>query len=193
MAETAQLIIFSGLKHSGKSSLARLTALRFGWAAQDLDSLIAQLATEEKPELGSPVEYATVVRALYRNFGREVFQDYETRAARLACQNDRPTPGILSLGGGTMENPAAMSWLDQVGVIIFLDTPFEILFERIMRGGLPAFLDPADPRKSFEILYEKRRALGRSQAHHILDLGSKSLDQAFQVLIPLIKEHCHVR
>ena len=188
MEQAKGLYIFSGLKHSGKSSLARLCAQRRGWFAQDLDVLVAQLAIQEKPDLGEPEDHAHLVRTLFRAFGREVFQDYECRAVQGFFRQLPMPPLILSLGGGTMENSAAMAELADKGTIFFFDTPSDILFERIMRGGVPAFLDPENPRRSFEILYERRRALGRSQARHILELGTMNLEQAFQALVSLLEE-----
>lgn len=191
------LIIFSGLKHSGKSSLARLVSQRFGWPAQDLDVLIARLAVREHPELSGAGDHAAVVRSLYRTFGKEVFQRYEALAASEAGAREDPADrerfGILSLGGGTMENEAAMAVLGSHGMVIFLDAPCDILFERIMRGGVPAFLDPLDPRKSFQTLYQRRRTLGMAQAHQVVALGTMNLEEAYSELVPLIKEHFHVR
>jgi shikimate kinase len=195
-----KLIIFSGLKHSGKSSLARLFSQRLGLPAQDLDVLIARRVLAEHPEFQGTGDHAAVVRAFYRACGRDAFMACEARAAGEAATSEVPASGgagggaaILSLGGGTMENEAAMAKLAGAGLVIFLDAPCELLFERIMRGGLPAFLDPADPRKSFENLYERRRRLGIERAHHVVELGAKNLEQAYSELVPFIKEHINVR
>jgi shikimate kinase len=194
-----KLIIFSGLKHSGKSSLARLFSQRLGLPALDLDALIADRVVGACPEFADAGDHASIVRAFYRMRGKEAFMEMETQAARTAASGSRDTDGvgcgpmILSLGGGTMENQAAMDSLAGVGLVIFLDAPCGLLFERIMRGGLPAFLDPADPRKSFENLYDRRRRLGIERAHRVVELGAKNLEQAYSELVPFIKEHINVR
>jgi shikimate kinase len=190
-----KLVIFAGLKHSGKSSLARLFAQRLGLPVQDLDLIIARLVVERYPEFTGAGDHAAVVRAFFRSRGKEAFMEMEAQAAQEAVSGlpEKGGPLILSLGGGTMENEAAMASLAGTGLVVFLDAPCGLLFERIMRGGIPAFLDPADPRKSFENLYERRRALGIGQAHRVVELGAKNLEQAYSELVPFIKEHINVR
>ena len=193
MAGQRKLIVFSGLKHSGKSTLARLVAQRQGMPLLDLDQVIARLAVAALPELGPSGDHATVVRQLYRGHGKAVFQDFEARAAAEVGNQIGSRSLVLALGGGTMENGIAMKNLGDLSLIIFLDSPCDILFERIMRGGLPAFLDPADPEGSFRQLFERRRSLALGQADQVVVLGNKSIEQAYDTILPLIKEYLHGR
>lgn len=161
-----------GLKHSGKSSVGQELARRLGWPFYDLDEMIS----EEDPDRRNP-------RAIFKESGRDVFQDYERRAAsRLgAC----PPPLVLALGGGTVENSAAMKILDGCSnrVWIWLEEDWDVLYERIRQGGLPSFLDPQNPRESFMTMAARRREMAESYAPRILKVGGRSIDECVEEII----------
>ena len=192
MSDQKRLIAFSGLKHSGKSTLARLMAQKYKLAFADLDQLIAVAAAKDHPNLGCPSDYQSLVRKLFRELGKNAFQAYETRAVDEYCQAS-DSLRILALGGGTMDNPVAMRIIGKHAVTIFLDAPFSLLFERIMRGGLPAFLDPADPEGSFRQIFDHRRVLGMAQAQSVVSIGNKNIEDSLDAITPSIKEIIHGR
>lgn len=166
-----RLFLF-GLKHSGKSSVGREVARRLDWPFYDLDELI----TLEDPDRRSP-------RLIFRESGQHVFQEYERRAVLRIV--DREPPLVLALGGGTVENESAMKHLNLCPnrVWVWLDEDWEILFERVMQGGLPSFLDPVNPRQSFRELAVRRRQLAERYRPHILQVRERGVDDCVQQII----------
>lgn len=161
-----------GLKHSGKSTLGREIAARLGWAFHDLDALVSA----EDPQGRDP-------RRIFREDGKNVFQEYERRAALRAAT--LPPPLVLALGGGTVENQEAMQALDQAEgrLWVWLEEEDRVLFERVMQGGLPAFLDPDHPWESFQRLAQRRRSLARAFQPRIVSVNRRSVSECAQEIL----------
>lgn len=182
-------IVLIGLKHSGKSSLARLAAQEFGLAAVDLDDAVADLARAAFPDLAAVAENPACVRQLFKTRGKAAFQKLEAEAAAAAAASGGQ---IVATGGGAMENPAVAAAFAGAAAL-FLDAPRDALYQRIVRGGLPAFLDPQRPREHFYEIYEQRRRLAQAWADRTVDLDGKSLDQAYALVRIHIKECLNAR
>lgn len=150
----------------------------------DLDDLLLQEARGEG--YGS-------VRELYRTAGRKKFQEYEARAAEKACAPNSASELILSLGGGTIENPAARDTLKPAGSFIYLQVEEEVLFKRIQRGGLPPFLiGSRPPQEMFHDLWVRRHQLYVSYADLVLTLPNQAVEDNFKLLYTQLKEHNYV-
>ena len=147
------IIVIGGLKHCGKSTLGRLIARDLGYQFYDLDDLIR----EETNGIWDSV------REIWKTFGQEEFQRLEEEAARSFIDWHIPglkEPGaVLSLGGGTIENPGAMTWLKNRGLNVYVRAPKNLLYGRIMAKGRPPFLSQENPQSDWDGLYEKRDAL----------------------------------
>src|SRR6056297_2227080 len=142
-----QNLYLAGLKHCGKTTLGKLIAARTDREFYDLDELLLEVAAGQG--------YSSV-REIYRTAGREKFQEYEAAAARKAPLS----AAILSLGGGTIENPSAYEALKLGGSLIYLQVEEAVLFKRIERGGLPPFLIGDRPAAElFHELYIRRHNL----------------------------------
>jgi len=131
-------ILITGLKHSGKSTAARSAAGALKADFLDMDDLIEKLhLAEEGIRLSA--------RDIYRR-GREIFQRYESAAAEeLAI---RGGGFIAAAGGGLCDNDDACLRMKDF-IWIYLEEKPEILFNRIKKGGIPAFLTSKDPYNEF--------------------------------------------
>jgi len=139
-------IILSGIKHSGKSTVGWALASQLGLYFADLDDLILRDA-----------DGFDSVRDIYR------------------IQANEGKDFVLSLGGGTIENQAALELLNREDVsTYYLDADEKALFNRIARGGIPPFLEGENPKEKFGILYEKRSELYRNWASVIIDTRGKT-------------------
>lgn len=102
------------------------------------------------------------VRSMYTNKGQDFFMAAET-AALSEFINEYSAAGgkgaVLSLGGGTVENTAAVEQLKNTGTRIYIKAPANILYNRIIRKGIPPFLSQENPAEDFEKLYAKRDRL----------------------------------
>jgi shikimate kinase len=151
-----QRIILAGIKHSGKSTIGWELSSRLGLYFADLDDLILRDAQKY-----------TTVRELYRDLGAEGFKNQEYVSLNHFLKVNINKSFVLSLGGGTIENPAAIELLKDGNIdSFFLDAESEVLYKRIIRGGIPPFLEGDDPLQKFEEMYYRRSKMYRNWADH---------------------------
>ena len=160
---TLQLL---GMKHSGKSSVGRLWALRKGWDFFDLDTLLEAQAGGNRTS-----------RQIYLDEGRDGFQRHEAEAAEFIAGRLQKEKAVLAWGGGTITNPRAVEALKDLGVLVVLADTAEVLFGRILRGGRPAFLSADRPWEDFQVLYRERTALMEALSPWRLDLSGATPEQ----------------
>jgi len=178
-------LIFMGLKHCGKSVLGGRLARRLGFAFEDLDHLIMGIAGDEG--------YASI-RELYRTVGLENFQDYETAALDKFFDFPETEGLILSLGGGTVENPSAMEIAKTRGVLVHLSVEEQVLYDRIIPGGIPPFLQgERSPRHMFHELFLHRSELYRRYADMSISLPDQSVGDNTELIYSRLKEQLYVR
>ena len=161
-------IILMGIKHSGKSTIGRILSEQFGYRFMDLDDLVLA-------ESGG--QFASV-REMIEQEGRENFKLKETNAARNFYKQAKieKDPVVLALGGGTMENSDTLSRLKEIALLIFIDVPERMLFDRIMKGGKPYFLSADDPLGDFQKLYHFRKEICLRHADIIVNGAEKTAD-----------------
>ena len=120
-------------------------------------------------------------REIYR-FSPDVFGKLETEGAIEAADFMEKNSLILALGGGTVENRPAMAILKKKAVLIYLEDLQENLLKRILRRGIPSFLDQDDPEGSFSVLFKRRTALYRTDAEIVVPVNEASIDEALDML-----------
>jgi shikimate kinase len=145
-------VVLLGMKHCGKSTVGRALAARRGASFYDTDELVEQLHARQ---FGQRLTF----REIYRQRGAAFVENLEADAvAQLARQlADTGESAVVALGGRTPLNPLAADDVGRLGSAVWLDVEPEELLRRILAGGVPAFLDPADPEGSFYELYDQRR------------------------------------
>ena len=172
-------VFIMGIKHSGKSTLGAMLARHVGGTFIDLDDVILQRFSRSRHGL------FTSVREVYRTLGPQGFAEIEAEAAGEV--SSYPTPReemqVVALGGGTIENQRAMTHLDASGVFLYLVQQEQILYRRIIAGGIPPFLDCADPAASFHELFLRRDALYRQRADCIVDIVNKNQAESLAAVI----------
>jgi len=173
-------IILTGMKHSGKSTLAGMLAWEMKVPNIDLDKLV-----EEEYRSDGLVS----CREIYKQHGETFFKDLECKAAQKLARSMRHEFHIASLGGGTIENEAAWNVLAGIGTIVYIVVDIDLLFTRIMKNGLPAFLSADDPYEDFSVLYGRRSALMRAKADIIVELQDDPIEESFRKVVKKIKEY----
>src|ERR1044071_9720369 len=124
-------IVITGFMGCGKTRVARALAWRRGVVMVDLDDWITRRVGR------SPAQ-------LINEDGERAFRAIETNALRELLQSG--DAGVIALGGGAWIEEANRELIDQFGCTsIWLDTPFEICWQRISAS-------------------EEDRPLGRSRA-----------------------------
>jgi shikimate kinase len=149
LAVTVDKIFLVGFMAAGKTTVARALAARLGWRAEDVDELIE--ARERR----------TVAEIFARN-GEPYFRAIEREILRLLLPLRHV---VVATGGGTfveVENRAAMN---QDGLSIWLDVPFEEVLGRLPADGRRPL---AADRMQMERLFATRQ-LAYAQAHLRVD------------------------
>ncbi len=118
-------IVLTGFMGAGKTSVGRLLASVLGWEFLDLDAHLEARA-------------GATIATLFSTHGEAHFRRLESSA--LANALARPLT-VLALGGGTPEELTNRLLLEQTPgtLVIFLDAPFETLYDRCM---LESFASP---------------------------------------------------
>jgi shikimate kinase len=136
-------IYLTGFMGSGKSSVARLLANRLGWEFIDLD---AEIEAREN----------VTVAEIFEKRGEPEFRRIETELIRKVVQRvECGLPAVIALGGGSFVQPANARMLEDHGISIWLDCPFETIRQRIVDiESRPLARDG----EAFRQLYDERRA-----------------------------------
>ena len=160
-------IFLCGIKHSGKTTIGKLLAKRLGRRWYDLDREIER-------KIGEPI------RTFYRAFGQEAFQQLEVEVLEAIIGEEEL---VISLGGGAADNDPLMKMVKERGTLVYLYLEEAHLLERILRGGIPPFLDEKDVEGSFHRLYERRNRRYSKDCNHLIQLP---FDQAKEENVELV-------
>lgn len=145
------LILF-GFKSSGKTHFGKLLAKELKRTFIDTDDLITTLYEKENHKKKN-------VRQIYTELKEEKFRALETRAIHtLKGTQD----AIIAVGGGAMERPENVRFLEALGALCFLKAHPKTLTKRILKEDLPPFLDPKDPEGSLVRLIQERTQIFNS-------------------------------
>ena len=135
-------IYLVGFMGSGKSTIGRLLAEQLGWHFVDLD---AEIEAAEQMSIAK----------IFETRGEAEFRRLETEAMRQHVRTiECGRPAVLALGGGAFVQPENYAMVENNGITIWLDCPFEIVQRRV--EGLTNRPLARDP-ESFARLYESRR------------------------------------
>ena len=178
-------LAFAGVKHSGKSTFGKKVAHALHVQFADSDELLLIQYNERNP---SPFSN---LRDLYREKGKEVFMEYEYLGILHYFENIS-LPGILSLGGGIVDNVKAMNIIKEKSFILYLDVPEEILYKRIISKGIPPFLDSMHPKDHFSKIYNDRSERYMRDADIILNVGGLPIDESLSLIMQKILEEHNV-
>ena len=174
----AKILLF-GIKHSGKTSIGKLLSQELGWSFSDLDDCIEMRTREEA---------GVSIRDFFRVEERSRFFSIERSCLATFLEN-HPAPWILATGGGIIDNTAALELVPGGTVKILLHSAPEILYERIIRKGLPPFMSADDPYGSFLSIYNSRTSRYRALADIIIDRTNETKEESIGTLITLLKDY----
>jgi shikimate kinase len=145
-------IYLVGFMGCGKTTIGRMLAHRIGWHFADLDHDIEKA-------------HGATVQQIFAEHGEPHFRALEHHALKArVTEIERGKPSVLALGGGTFVRPDNYALLENNGVTLWLDTPFELIQKRVAAdGSRPLATDPA----KFRELFETRRELYQLADHRV--------------------------
>ena len=152
-----------GFMGSGKSSVGRSLGRRLGWRFEDVDALIEARERKAIPEI-------------FAEQGEAYFRAAEREVVRQLCG---PRHVVVATGGGTFVSVENRRQINEDGVSIWLDVPFEVAVARVPADGRRPL---ASDREQFEQLYAQRRAAYQF-AHHRLDASRSPVEELVERIL----------
>lgn len=163
-------LYIAGFMGSGKSSVGRMLADRVGWDFVDVD---AEIEREEK----------RTITAIFEAHGEAEFRRIETEAIRrLVKQVEHGIPAIVALGGGAFVQAENFEMLENNGISLWLDVPFDAIVERLAAEGKDV-RPLARDLEALKRLYDER-ASGYRRADYRIDAGC-DVEQVVEAILEL--------
>ncbi len=134
----------TGFMGTGKSTIGRRLADRLERPFADLDKVI-----EEKE--------GRSIKEIFESEGESYFREKEWE---YLSEQTKSFKGVLALGGGALHNQHVVDHLKVHGLLIFIETPLEVIVDRVLRNKRrPIVLDAEGKIKSREMLLTELKAL----------------------------------
>lgn len=177
-------IVITGPKGAGKTSVGELLAERLEVEFVDTDDLIERLYLSRTGEEKS-------FREIYRDRGREYFRDLEKEAIRELASKQWC---VISTGGSALMNPESRRMLRPRAVWVYLDVTPDVLWERVSRDGIPAFLDDSDePEEQFARRISRTRDVLLPHCDAVVECEEETLAEVTTAVRDRIGEEIEVR
>ncbi|SMP06466.1 shikimate kinase [Desulfurobacterium pacificum] len=163
-------IALAGFMGCGKSSVGKVVAKELGWKFLDLDEEIERVTGKK-------------IREIFESGGEEKFRRVEREV--LESVLNREGNLVISLGGGTPTWGDNLSLLKEKALLIYLDTPFDVLWKRI-EGDRERPLASLGKEK-VKALFERRKKF-YEEADLIVDTSGKSVEDVAEEVLTAFKE-----
>jgi shikimate kinase len=165
-------LVLVGLMGAGKSSVGARCAERLGRAFVDTDDLIVDQA-------GMPVD------EIFRTGGEERFRELERRVIADVCVS--PAPLVIASGGGAIVDVDNRRRLREVGVVVWLHAPTEVLVSRVGNDpGRP--LLGGDPHGALARLGAARQDTYSQAADRIVETEGRDLGAVADAVLAAFEE-----
>lgn len=148
-------IVLVGMMGAGKTTVGRELARRMGFRFFDCDHEI---------EARTGVKIPTI-------FEIEGEEGFRRRESMTLEELTHESGVVLATGGGAVLRPANRALLHERGVVVYLDVPPQVLWERTRHDRNRPLLQCENPRGRIETLYRERAPLYREVAHIIIEGG----------------------
>lgn len=166
-------IVITGPKASGKSNIGARLAELLGAEFYDLDNMIETVFYERE---GARLNF----REIFRRHGEEAFRELEIESAKRITQMGGV---VLSTGGTTFTVDALREILVPDSYVILLKNDEAVLWDRVVRKGMPAYLDGVEnPREEF---YRRVATVVEAVTPHanmVFDTEELSIEDVAQIL-----------
>lgn len=158
-----KIIYLVGIKHAGKSKLGQ-----FASVALNTSYRVAFADTDDLMMKNLHGKAIASVRDYYRDQGKASFMKLEYEVVQQYIhhlEHHQYDIVLIATGGGICDNEPLVSFMHDTGTLLYLSVEEAELFKRIMKNGIPPFIDQGDPESSFHDLYVRRN----EQYRHISD------------------------
>ncbi|WP_414564164.1 MULTISPECIES: shikimate kinase [unclassified Anabaena] len=131
-----------GMMGAGKTTVGKLLAQHLGYGFVDTDDVIAQAAGRS-------------ITQLFAEEGEAAFRQLESDVLAQVCAYTKLT---IATGGGIVLQQKNWSYLHH-GLVVWLDVPVELLYNRLAEDTTRPLLQDVDPKAKLRSLLEQRTPL----------------------------------
>ncbi|MDJ0799750.1 MAG: shikimate kinase [Calothrix sp. MO_167.B12] len=131
-----------GMMGAGKTTVGQLIAKHLGYGFLDTDKVIVQAAGKS-------------INQIFAEDGETVFRQLESK---VLSEISAYTKLTIATGGGIIINSVNWSYLHH-GLIVWLDAPVELLYQRLLNDTSRPLLQDTDPLGKLRSLLEQRQPL----------------------------------
>ncbi|MHB1374518.1 MAG: shikimate kinase [Thauera sp.] len=96
---------------------------------------------------------------------------------------------VVATGGGVVTTPANRELMRERGIVIYLNVPPQILYERTRHDRNRPLLQVDNPRQRIEELHRQRDPLYREVAHIIVDGGRSNPGAMVRLIEDAVQKH----
>ncbi len=173
-AASGPCIVLVGMMGAGKTTVGRELARRLGRRFTDSDHEII-----ERTGVPSPTIFDVEGEAGFRRRESQVL-DQLTQARDL----------VLATGGGVVLAPENRVLLRSRCLVVYLDVPPGVLWERTRHDRNRPLLQVENPRQRLETLHRERDPLYREVAHLVVAGGRGSAKSMLRKIERALQERC---
>ena len=166
-------VILIGFMGCGKTTVGQLLARQLGFQFFDTDQLVIKKASLSIP-------------AIFEKEGEAGFRTWESSVLDDLTSTDR---AVIATGGGIVTVPHNLPQLRALGLVIWLNPPEEVLFQRIMRNHDRPLVRTENPRQTVHDLLAARRPLYTCASHLDVDISDVTPDEAAYGLAESVRFH----
>lgn len=147
-----------GMMGSGKTTSGRALAKLLALPFVDLDDRIVERAGHS-------------VNDIFKTEGESYFRNMETELLNQVAEKANQ---VVATGGGIVVDPPNRERMRSTGLVIYLKTSLDILWERVKEKKDRPLLQSSDPKKSLADLFYKRTPLYESSSDKVFLTDRKS-------------------
>ena len=155
MVQELPSVFLVGPMGAGKTTIGKLLAKQLGRTFVDSDWYI-------ESQTGADIAW------IFAKEGEAGFRERETRAIDELTQNSQI---VLATGGGAIMCAENREFLNQRGIVVYLNAPVDVQLARTAKDKSRPLLQQPNPRKILQDLYSARDPLYRQVAHIIMPTG----------------------
>lgn len=171
----------SGFMATGKSAVGSIISRKLKLPFIDLDDVIEQKETKTIPEI-------------FTEDGESHFRELEWK---YLLELTKTFKGIVSLGGGALQNQQIVDHLKLHGLLVYIDTPLDIILERVLgnpkrpitRDSNGEIKNKEKLKIELETLYSTRLKYYKQAQIKVLTSGIESKEVVANLIIQKIKTH----
>lgn len=156
-------VFLCGFMGCGKTTAGKLAAKKLGYAYADTDEMIVKQENRSIPEI-------------FAESGEPYFRSIEAETVKSMCGKN----AVVSCGGGALLNDCTAEVAKKNGIVIFLDVPFEVCYERIKNDSNRPIAASSDKEELLE-RYNNRHEIYLKNSDVRIDCCGTPLENAEKI------------